>query len=67
MPSDMSDADLPRLDLLYGPHLKFFPEEVGQLRFFFLLSKFSFILISEFLMFLNFTDGVGFGLDNVVM
>ena len=49
----MSDADLPRLDLLYGPHLKFFPEEVGQLRFYlkFFLNTLSF-LFQSFLCFL---------------
>ena len=30
VPSDMSDTDIPRLDLLYGPHLKFLHEEVGE-------------------------------------
>ena len=29
IPSDMSDIDFPKLDLLYGPHLKFLHEEVG--------------------------------------
>ena len=28
-PSDMSDIDFPKLDLLYGPHLKFL-HEVGK-------------------------------------
>ena len=30
IPSDMSDIDFPKLDLLYGPHLKFLHEEVGE-------------------------------------
>jgi len=30
VPSDMSDYDFPKLDLLYGPHLKFLHEEVGE-------------------------------------
>jgi len=29
IPSDLSDLDFPKLDLLYGPHLRFLHEEVG--------------------------------------
>ena len=30
IPSDLSDMDFPKLDLLYGPHLRFLHEEVGK-------------------------------------
>ena len=30
IPSDLSDLDFPKLDLLYGPHLRFLHEEVGK-------------------------------------
>ena len=30
IPSDLSEMEFPKLDLLYGPHLRFLHEEVGK-------------------------------------